>query len=78
MLISKMQKWDMAKFLPVKTVNQFSLFWEHLSLWQVCIFEIIIKFSIFLPCVTYFQGKKYHLSEGPFFTFLAQTAQNVF
>jgi len=41
-----------------------------LSLRQVGIFEISIKFSIFfIPNMTYFKKKKFHLSEGPFFKF---------
>jgi hypothetical protein len=37
------------------------------SLRQVCFFKISIKFSFFIPNMTYFKEKNFHLSEGPFF-----------
>jgi hypothetical protein len=40
-----------------------------LSLWQVCFFDISIKFLIFDTLYDPFQEKKIHLSEGIFFKF---------
>jgi len=41
-----------------------------LSLRQVCIFEISIKFSIFfIPNMTYFKEQKFHLRRAIFFKF---------
>jgi hypothetical protein len=61
--------WDFTKYN-----NSFlnsNLFWEHFVIREFCIFEIIIKFSIFLtPFMTCFETKKFHLWEGSYFIYL--------
>jgi hypothetical protein len=47
-----------------KQFFNFNFYGEHLSQRQVCFFEISIKFSIFfIPNMTYFKKKNFHLSE---------------